>query len=462
MNIKRFNSKFKECIKTLEEKYNFASVLIQNERVFSATSSTKSESILSLPESEGFVIKAFNGAYFTEYASSIISEDSIDEGVQYLLSQYRKMGEDKIDPLEELEKDFIQECEIDPEGISSKEYLAKAKENREKIEKLSDKIIMTNFRYGYNIKEEIYINRNRDLYQKLFRFDTIYVAILSSGDEVKEIYGGDVKIGGFENSDIDLEKVKEDILIGEKLLGAKRIESSGFYDCILAPSLSGMLAHEAFGHGTEGDMFLKKRARGQHYIGKQVASPLINMWDSADMNSISKANGSFFFDHEGTLAKKVDIIKDGILVSGINDKYSAMKLNAELTSNSRAESFKNKVYTRMTNTCFDAGTSRVEDMIKSIKNGFFIDKATNGMEDPKGWGMQLEALYAEEIKDGQLTGKVYSPVIITGYVPDILKSVTHVSNEFEISTLGYCGKGHKEWVKVTDGGPHLKLKVRLA
>ena len=42
------------------------------------------------------------------------------------------------------------------------------------------------------------------------------------------------------------------------------------------------------------------------------------------------------------------------------------------------------------------------------------------MEDPKGWGIQLEALYAEKIKDGKLTGEVFSPVVVTGYVPDIL------------------------------------------
>ena len=46
--------------------------------------------------------------------------------------------------------------------------------------------------------------------------------------------------------------------------------------------------------------------------------------------------------------------------------------------------------------------------------------------------------------------------------PDLLMSITAVSDQFKISSMGYCGKGHKEWVKVTDGGPHLLLKARLA
>jgi TldD protein len=58
--------------------------------------------------------------------------------------------------------------------------------------------------------------------------------------------------------------------------------------------------------------------------------------------------------------------------------------------------------------------------------------------------------------------EIYTPVIMTGFVPDILKSISMVGNDLVISGSGYCGKGHKEWVKNTTGGPHLKFKARLA
>ena len=61
----------------------------------------------------------------------------------------------------------------------------------------------------------------------------------------------------------------------------------------------------------------------------------------------------------------------------------------------------------------------------------------------------------------KFTGAIFSPVIITGYVPDLLKSVSMVGGDLRISGLGMCGKGYKEWVKVTDGGPHMRLKARL-
>ena len=100
-------------------------------------------------------------------------------------------------------------------------------------------------------------------------------------------------------------------------------------------------------------------------------------------------------------------------------------------------------------------------MIKSVKYGFLIDSAESGMEDPKNWGIQCIANVGKEIKDGKLTGNIFSPIIITGYVPDLLKSISMISSEFGTSGTGYCGKGYKEWVKVSAGGPYIKCKARL-
>jgi len=36
-----------------------------------------------------------------------------------------------------------------------------------------------------------------------------------------------------------------------------------------------------------------------------------------------------------------------------------------------------------------------------------------------------------------------------------------MSDECELAGTGYCGKGHKEWVKVSDGGPYIKARIRL-
>jgi TldD protein len=167
------------------------------------------------------------------------------------------------------------------------------------------------------------------------------------------------------------------------------------------------------------------------------------------------------FDDEGTLGTDTVIIENGILKTGISDLLSALKLGTAPTGNGKRESFERKAYSRMTNTFFQPGNDKLEDMIASVKEGYYIERSSSGMEDPKDWGIQVMFESAEEIKDGKLTGKIVAPVIMTGYVPDLLKNITMTSGDFELEGSGACGKGYKEWVKVSTGGPYIKTKARL-
>jgi TldD protein len=180
-----------------------------------------------------------------------------------------------------------------------------------------------------------------------------------------------------------------------------------------------------------------------------------------DGGAAAKETATYFFDDEGIPAKDTVVIEKGILKRGISDSQSAMYLGTEPTGNGRRQSYERKAYTRMTNTFFEAGKDKVEDMIASIKYGFLLDNPSSGMEDPKNWGIQCMVNVAKEIKDGKLTGRIFSPIVLTGYVPDLLKSITMISDKLDLGGGGFCGKGYKEWVKVSDGGPYIKAKIRL-
>ena len=167
------------------------------------------------------------------------------------------------------------------------------------------------------------------------------------------------------------------------------------------------------------------------------------------------------FDDEGILAGDTIEIENGFLRTGICDALSALRLGTKPTGNGKRENFEHKVYTRMTNTFFASGNDSLEDMIASVKHGYLLKGIQSGMEDPKHWGIQCIVERGYEIKDGKLTGKVVSPIIMTGYVPDLLGSVSMVSTGRELFGGGGCGKGYKEMVKVSDGGPYMKAKARL-
>lgn len=143
----------------------------------------------------------------------------------------------------------------------------------------------------------------------------------------------------------------------------------GRYECICTPEVTGMIVHEAFGHGVEMDMFVKDRALAKSFIGKEVASGLVTMHDGMGVNEVA----TYDFDDEGTCGHDTVIIKNGILQTGISDAKTAGILKTKGTGNGRRENYEHKAYTRMTNTYFEGGKDRPEDMIKSIKYGFMLE-----------------------------------------------------------------------------------------
>ncbi len=114
----------------------------------------------------------------------------------------------------------------------------------------------------------------------------------------------------------------------------------------------------------------------------------------------------------------------------------------------------------MSNTFFARGTTPVADLFAQVERGIYLEKWTSGMEDPKGWGIQVSCHFGREIKNGRVTERIFAPVGISGYVPEVLQSITAVGDDWQLDGGG-CGKGHKEFVSVGAGGPHLLMKARL-
>ena len=407
----------------------------------------------------GYVIKIYNDGSISEYSFNNISEKEIPYIIVNVKNtvesnkDYKKVSLNSI-----IDQPLVKDFNRDDEGLlEEKQIVQELSSLKDEALAYDERIINAIAMFNKIDVSKIFISRNKNLSQHYTWTNAYLMAVAKEGNVIK--VGRSVT--GDYNSKIAIDMLKDKINstcdISIKLLKATQIEP-GEYDVITDPSITGLIAHEAFGHGVEMDMFVKNRAKGKDYIGEYVASPLISMHDGAcSCNSV----GSYFFDDDGVLAHDTLIINEGKLVTGISDMLSALELGTIPTGNGRRESYLRKAYSRMTNTFFSKGTSKVEDMIKSIKHGYYLCETNNGMEDPKNWQIQCTAEYGLEIVDGKFSGKIVSPVVISGYVPDVLKSISMVSDGFEVSGSGYCGKGHKEWVRVSDGGPHLKAKVKL-
>ena len=304
---------------------------------------------------------------------------------------------------------------------------------------------------------KMFLTEHRDLRQSYVYSEGTVVAVASREGRTQIGYEGVSGLCGPELFAQLEGKLAKSVATAEELLDAERIEP-GEYEIITSPEVSGLIAHEAFGHGVEMDMFVKNRALGREYIGKRVGSELVTMHEGA---LCAEDVTSYAFDDEGTLAGDVIEIENGILRTGICDALSALRLGTVPTGNGKRENFEHKAYTRMTNTIFDSGEDTLEDMIASVRHGFLLEGMESGMEDPKHWGIQCIIKAGREIRDGKFTGRVVAPIIMTGYVPDLLGNISMRSRDREVFGTGGCGKGYKEWVKVSDGGPYLKTKARL-
>jgi TldD protein len=318
-------------------------------------------------------------------------------------------------------------------------------------------VVAAQSRFDFIRVRRVFESPKRDLMQSFDWAQAYLFGVARRGEASASAFRPHAGLMGLEVIDVVESRVEE---LGSELrdlLAAGRIEP-GEYDVILNPDVSGTLAHEAFGHGVETDMFVKRRAKAAEYVGERVASPMVNMFDgAAGVDQV----GSFLFDDEGVFASRTQVIRDGILLGGISDALSAMRLGIPPTGNGRRQAYDRKAYARMTNTYFAPGASSLGQMLAAIESGWFLEQLDSGMEDPKNWGIELKVRVGREIKKGKFTGRVASPVVCSGYVPDVLSAIDMVSGDLVFHGSGMCGKGHKEFVKVSSGGPYIKTRMRL-
>ena len=453
----------------LEKEYEYYSILAadNHSRTYSVSAGGVSASADQLQTGRGIVVRVRDAKGFAEYSFDEFSEKEIDAVLRVIREKITGMRDKLNLPGGELERGKLTETElrfsksteylIHPEELGDKGIIDRITALRIKGLSMAEGLLDCAVRVNYQEVHKIFLSKKRDLEQNYLWTVGGATALARRGQEIKDAYGSVSGLGGAEILDGLEEKLQSFADTAVMLLKSEPMVP-GTYDCVCTPDVTGMIAHEAFGHGVEMDMFVKDRALAKEYIGKQVASELVTMHDGG---SAAAQTGSYFFDDEGVEAHDTVIIEKGILKRGICDTLSALALGSAPTGNGRRQDFAAKAYTRMTNTFFEGGNDSLEDMIASIDYGFMLENPTSGMEDPKNWGIQCMVSHAREIKNGKFTGRVLSPVVLTGYVPDLLKSISMMSPNVELSGSGMCGKGYKEFVKVSDGGPYIKARIRL-
>jgi TldD protein len=228
---------------------------------------------------------------------------------------------------------------------------------------------------------------------------------------------------------------------------------AGEMPVVLGPADSGILLHEAVGHGLEADFNRKETSNYSGQIGKQVASPLCTVVDDG---TILSSRGAINVDDEGYAGQNNVLIENGVLVGYMHDRLSAKHFGIKPTGNGRRESFRSMPLPRMTNTSLLGGKDNPEDIIKSVKRGIYAKRFSGGQVNISNGDFLFSLTESYLIEDGKLTAPLKG-VNLIGNGPEVLRRVDMLGSDFELSDgIWTCGKDGQS-VPVNVGTPTVRI-----
>ena len=327
-------------------------------------------------------------------------------------------------------------------------------------QKLKDKdkrIVKTRVWYGDEAKRILLANSEGRLvcdYQPMAEMDASCTA--ESGDKREECWYGLAARKGMEHftpeamEDVATETVRRTIT----LLDAVQPQG-GEMAVVLAAGSSGILLHEAIGHGMEADFNRKNESIYSDSLGTKIAEPMVSIVDDGTPQN---ARGALNVDDEGNDTEKTYLVKDGTLVSYMHDRISAKHYGVKPTGNGRRQSFRYMPIPRMRCTYMLPGPHEREEIIKSVKKGIYCESFTNGEVHIGPGDFTFYVKTGNLIEDGKLTRPIKDTNII-GNGPEVLRRVSMVGNDLAMSVGGgTCGKAG-QGVPVSMGLPTAKVSA---
>lgn len=449
-----------EAVRRLEATYPYAYALYTLDDGITISANKSGLSVARSGPREGVVLGVLSGIGIREEATSFVDGKGIERAVASLLSGGMSASKEApADAGPSLDRSWNEPGRIEATSVPLPRRVDDTRALHARLLARQSGILAASVESTAGTSTRLFVNRARRLRQTLGRGGIRASVTIESlkGGTPGSYWIGQRGVGGLELATLDNAAIDLLFQRAGRLAGAPAPDP-GETIVVTEPVITGTLAHESFGHGVEVDMFARGRARAADYLGKRVGSDHVRIEDDPTRPG---TNGFYHFDDEGMVSAPTVIVERGIFVSGLSDRMSAAETKLPRTPNGRRESYDHKAYSRMSNTFFAPGTLSRDELLSGVTKGILVGCLRAGMEDPKGWGIQIVAQYGEEIRNGRLTGKVVSPVTLSGYVPDVLASIDGSTSDFHIES-GTCGKGTKESVPVGLGGPHLRLRARIS
>jgi TldD protein len=438
----------------LERRASFAEIMAERSQGQQVRVERKSTSPASEPRLSGAVLRAWAGTRWVEASSSDLSPAGLEvaaDSVERILDA-SPVRSSPPGPSSTIAKETITNPDRPLSALGIEGMIKLGKEIRDwalGVEGVKE----TTFRMGWSDDERFYVNTaGARTYQRVSRVHSGVVPVAVESGKVEFDFEGEGGIGGTELLGyLTEEKVRATARSAVALLGA-RAAPTGRFDVLLDPGVAGTFAHESFGHGTEADQFVRDRSYLKPLLGQTVGPEFVTIVDNG---AYPGGWGGIYFDDEGNPAQRTVMVDKGQFVGALHDRETAAILHASPTGNTRRADVFSRPFVRMTNTYIEPGDWSYEELVKEMKDGVILERATSGIEDPLGGQMQLKMKKGHRVQNGQVTD-LFSSLALSGKVLDFLDGIRGISGKEDFTIdPGYCGKGHTDLLPAGTGGTYV-------
>jgi TldD protein len=347
-----------------------------------------------------------------------------------------------LEPVAAPQRYELPELPLDRPGTFKRDLLARASAAAHRFD---SKVLKAEASYSEGVREILIATSSgkwvRDV-QPMLHFGVRVIAQDGSKRESgRSGGGGRVTLGYFDvhSPEAHAEAAARQALT---LLDARQAPA-GQMEVVLAPGDSGILLHEAVGHGLEADFNRKGTSNYTGQIGNVVASKLCTVVDDP---TIAQSRGSINVDDEGNEPTTATLIEDGVLRGYLHDRLSAKHFKTS-SGSGRREDFASIPLPRMTNTILTAGPHDPEEIVRSVKRGIFAKTFGGGQVDISNGDFVFSLTESYLIEDGKITAPL----------KETLREVSMLGHDVKLSDgIWTCGKDGQS-VPVGVGCPTIKI-----
>ena len=225
---------------------------------------------------------------------------------------------------------------------------------------------------------------------------------------------------------------------------APRDVDPGRYEVVLEPAatatLLGFLAYMGFG----GRAITEGRSCFSGRLGQKLMDDRVTIYDDA----LSPQTIGLPFDFEGTPKRRVDLVRDGVVLTGVHDRRSAKQEGVESTGHALPPPNTEGAFPL--NLFLAPGQSSVEDMVRATERGLLVTRFHySNIVHPR------EAVITGMTRDGTWLiegGEVTNPVKnlrFTQSIIEALRDVDMIGRDTEIASEFFFSASRVPALRVT-------------